>query len=66
MMNLGEKITTIKIKRDLVGDSKVDDLINQYKDVDILVIVGDIEKIMMLILLQVEIILEVIMEWIKH
>jgi hypothetical protein len=40
----GEKITTIKIKRDLVGDSKVDDLINQYKDVDILVIVGDIEK----------------------
>lgn len=40
----GEKITTIKIKRNLVGDSKVDDLINQYKDVDILVIVGDIEK----------------------
>jgi hypothetical protein len=33
----GEKITTIKIKRDLVGDSKVDDLIDQYKDVPILV-----------------------------
>ena len=28
----------------MVGDSKVDDIINQYKDVDILVIVGDIEK----------------------
>lgn len=40
----GEKITTIKIKRDLVGDSKVDDIINQYKDVDILVIVGNIEN----------------------
>lgn len=36
----GKKLTTIKIKRDMYGDSKVDNLINQYKDVDILVIVS--------------------------